>query len=58
MTEEYKKCQVCNGRGYLDDTEPEEYMTPMGNQAIRFRPTKMPCPNNRCKDGIILPDEK
>ncbi len=52
----YEKCPVCAGRGFLEDTEPEEYINSQGNQAIRFKPLKMPCPNNKCKDGYLIPN--
>lgn len=35
------KCVVCDGRGFLDDAEPEEYFTSEGNSAIRFKPLKL-----------------
>lgn len=54
MTE---KCVVCDGRGFLPDAEPEEYLTPDGNSALRFISTKLSCPNPDCKDGFVeIPD--
>jgi hypothetical protein len=50
------KCVVCDGRGFLDDAEPEEYFTSEGNSAIRFKPLKLQCPNPDCHAGFILPE--
>jgi predicted RNA-binding Zn-ribbon protein involved in translation (DUF1610 family) len=46
MKEEAKEvCSVCGGKGYIEDAEPQDYVDEWGNIQIRFKPSKLPCPN-------------
>ncbi len=49
-----EKCPVCDGRGFLDDIEPEDYIDQNGNTQIRFNKGKLNCPNPRCKEGLVI----